>query len=600
MAERTVAKGRWGRHRRLLGDRHPGLSPLVFWILSIVLGIVAGFGAYGFRALIALVHNAVFLGKPSIHYNANVHTAAPPWLWAVVFVPVIGALLVVFLIKTFAPEAKGHGVPEVMDAIYYNKSEIRPVVAVIKSLGSALSIGTGGSVGREGPIVQIGAAFGSWSGKLSHVCRWQRATMIAAGGGAGIAATFNTPIGGVLFAVELLLHEISVRTLVPVALATTTSTYVARVLFGDARAFPVPEITTSASHAALPAYLVLGAVTALASALFIRALYGTEDVFEKVFRKHPYLGHATGMFAVGLSFTILFALTGHYYIQGVGYATIVDILTSPQGIAFLALLAVLKLAVTSLTLGSGASGGVFSPSLFMGASIGGAFGVIAGSLGLGNPMVFALAGMAGMVAGTTGAVLTPIVMLFEMTLDYSVVLPLALTATVSYGVRRLLIVDNIYTMKLSRRGHVMPQALQANAHMVHHVSDIALSPARIVPADVRAEDLPLDQQDGAEQFVIVDGDEIAGVIGREWALAHRAELDRARCLGQLALQRHVTIAADDTIFELLSRIQRARASVAVVVERDWQAASSRSPILGVVTKAHLAEAIAEGMELFED
>ena len=158
--------------------------------------------------------------------------------------PVVGAIVVVFLVKNFAPEAKGHGVPEVMDAIYYGKGVIRPVVAAVKSLASAISIGSGGSVGREGPIIQIGAAFASWLGRVARVSRWQRATLVAAGGGAGIAATFNTPIGGVLFAVEVLMHEVSVRTLVPVALATATATYVGRTSSATRPAFVGPTAST--------------------------------------------------------------------------------------------------------------------------------------------------------------------------------------------------------------------------------------------------------------------------------------------------------------------------------------------------------------------
>ncbi len=153
--------------------------------------------------MIAFFHNLFFLGKLSVFYESSVHTAASPWGALIILVPVIGAIGVTWLVQTFAPEARGHGVPEVMDAIYYNKSIIRPVVAVIKSLASALSIGSGGSVGREGPIIQIGSAFGSTVGQWLRIPAWQRTTLIAAGAGAGIAATFNTPIGGVLFAAEL-------------------------------------------------------------------------------------------------------------------------------------------------------------------------------------------------------------------------------------------------------------------------------------------------------------------------------------------------------------------------------------------------------------
>ncbi len=587
------------RAKQLFGDSHRGLSPFFFSVLAVVLGVVAGLGAYAFRVLIALVHNLAFLGSLSIDYDANLHTPESPWGFAVVLVPVVGAASVVFLVRRFAPEAKGHGVPEVMDAIYYKRSEIRPVVAFIKSVASALSIGTGGSVGREGPIVQIAAAFGSWSGGIASVSRWQRATLVAAGGGAGIAATFNTPIGGVLFAVEVLMHEVSVRTLVPVALATTTATYIGRALFGNHPAFAVPELTSSDNLALLPAYVVLGCVSALAAVVFIRALYGTEDLFDKAFPRRPYLAHMSGMFGEGCIFAGLFWWQGHYYVQGVGYATIVDVLTSEQSIVLLMVLFSLKLVATSATLGSGGSGGIFSPALFMGATLGAAFGGVVQFVVPTNPAVFALAGMAGLLSGATGAVLTSVVMLFEMTLDYSVVLPMVLTASVSYGLRRWLLADSVYTMKLSRRGHIMPEALQANAHLVHHVSDIAISAAAVLPVDASPDRLVF----GAEtptHAVIVNENLVVGYISREWALAHAAEFSNSHRLGDVMQDDHVTIGSNATLFDLLGRMQQASASVAVVVSPARDASDFSSRVVGVISKGHLAEALAKGMELFED
>ena len=570
------------------------------------LGVVAGLGAFGFRLLIGLCHNLAFLGRLS-GFTTRTCTRGPPrgassWRWC----QPRALLLVVFLVQTFAPEAKGHGVPEVMDAIYYQKSEIRPVVAAIKALASALSIGTGGSVGREGPIIQIGAAFASFSGQLAGVSRWQRATLVAAGGGAGIAATFNTPIGGVLFAVEVLLHEVSARTLVPVALATTTATYVGRFLFGNTPAFPVPVLQVPEHLTLLPAYIGLGSVTAVASVMFIRTLYGAEDFFDGVIPRHPYLRHVVGMLGVGLVFTTLFSLSGHYYVQGVGYATIIDVLVgSLSSVRFLLLLFALKLIVTSVTLGSGASGGIFSPALFMGASLGSAYGTVlhawVPASGV-SPAVFALAGMAGLVAGATGAALTAIVMIFEMTLNYAVILPMTLTVAVSYGLRRMMLTESIYTMKLVRRGHVMPEALQSNAHLVHHVGDIAISKADVLSADLPPGRMPVaDAKDAPVYFVIVDGERIVGVVSREWSLGHRERLNAAHRLDEIAQQDFVVVDPETTLFDLIAVMQRSHASVAVVVARRPgrpEMPGLGSDIRGVVTKADLAEALAEGMELF--
>ena len=213
-----------------------------------------------FRDLIGLIHNLLFTGHALIHYDANIFTAPAPWGALVILVPVLGAVGVTFLVTNFAPEAKGHGVPEVMDAIYYKGGVIRPVVALVKSLASAIAIGSGASVGREGPIIQIGSALGSTLGQIVRMPAGQRIALVAAGAGAGIAATFNTPIGGVMFAIELMMPEVSVETFLPVAIATGTATFVGRWFFGDTPAFHVPPLQAMAVDSNALIVLVLFAV----------------------------------------------------------------------------------------------------------------------------------------------------------------------------------------------------------------------------------------------------------------------------------------------------------------------------------------------------
>jgi CIC family chloride channel protein len=362
---------------------------------------------------------------------------------------------------------------------------IRPVVALIKSLASALSIGSGASVGREGPIVQIGSAFGSTVAGLLKLPTWQRLTLIAAGAGGGIAATFNTPVGGVLFAIELLLHEISVRTVLPVTIATVTAAYFGRVFFGAHPAFVIPAsqkpdfVVTNPE--VLLAFLLLGALLGVASAIYIQSIYAFEDFFERVVPRSYYLRHGLGMLVSGALMYALFIFTGAYHVEGVGYATVQQILTgSLQVGSFLFLLFLLKILATSLALGSGASGGIFSPGLFVGATLGGAFGAFLHQLLPGLPIntaEFAVAGMAGLVGGATGAAVTAIVMIMEMTFDYSVVIPLTFTVAMSYGVRRFLTRQSIYTLKLARRGHYIPEALysggtRAEAGERHHGQEL--------------------------------------------------------------------------------------------------------------------------------
>src|ERR1700758_1150411 len=218
-------------------------------LLAIVVGLITGLGAVIFRDLIGLIHNIGFLGVFSFDYEANVFTPPSPWGALIILVPVAGGQIVTFLITKFAPEARGHGVPEVMDAIYYGRGIIRPVVAVAKSLASALSIGTGAAVGREGPIIQIGAALGSTLRPTIRLGPWQRIPSVAAGAGPGLAAPSNRPRGGVMFAIELMMPELSARTFLPVALATGTATFVGRMFFGLHPAFEVPAVLLMSQQA---------------------------------------------------------------------------------------------------------------------------------------------------------------------------------------------------------------------------------------------------------------------------------------------------------------------------------------------------------------
>ena len=569
---------------------------LRFSLLAILTGLVAGLSAAVFRALIALFHNLLFLGVFSLSYDANTHTPASPWGIAVILVPVLGALAVTYLVKHYAPETKGHGVPEVIDAIYYHGGVIRPTVAVIKSLASAISIGSGGAVGREGPIIQIGAAFGSTVGQLIRMPRWQRLALIACGAGGGIAATFNTPIGGLLFAIELILPEISSRTLIPVALATGAATYVGRLFFGDFPAFTIPALALrvpgALSAAGMLAWIGFGVLLGVVSMIYIRALYGFEDMFERM-PGNDYTRHALGMLLVGIMMYLLLRYTGHYAIQGVGYATIQDILQQlllhPS---FLLLLFALKLLATSLTLGSGASGGIFSPSLFMGATLGGAYAVLLAPLIPGAQLDIAgtaVIGMAGMVAGATGAVVTAIVMIFEMTRDYNVIIPLMITASVAHGIRRALLRDSIYTMKLSRRGHSIPEALQTNLYLMHSARELLDVPMLRRAADDRT---PLRKVLHARRrtphILLVGDGRIAGLISAD----ELRRLDPDTRLSQLFATHDtsdfITVSADDSLFDVFIRLRDSRADTALVTAQGD--ADSEKDVVGALTWEQIAHA----------
>jgi CIC family chloride channel protein len=585
------------------------LSPLAFSFVVVLVGVVAGLGAVAFRGLIAFVHNLMFLGRPSFAYDANVHTPASPWGVFVILVPILGAVAVTFLVTKYAPEAKGHGVPEVMDSLYYGRGVIRPVVGFIKSIASSLSIGTGGSVGREGPIIQIGASFGSAIGQAVGAPLWQTSTLIAAGAAGGIAATFNTPVGGILFAVELMMREISARTLTAVAIATATATYIGRFFLGDHPSFVIPSVEQAYFHLThfpvLISYVGLGLLAGLASVLFIKSLYGFEDFFEKRVGGGPYVRHCLGMLAVGIAMYVLMTQRGQYYIEGVGYSTIQDILGGGlASVVMLVALFALKLGATSLTLGSGASGGIFSPSLFMGATLGGAYGLALKALfpGLGiAPPAFAVAGMAGVVGGSTGAAVAAIVMIFEMTMDYTVIIPMTVTVAISYGLRKLILSSSIYTMKLVRRGHAMPEALMAGLHFVRRAGDVMARNVAILPASTTVAEFLRDEAKfrGVSYFLLESRGTTTGLVDRD------AVRQGADCMGgetgldKVPARKFIVVPPDAVLSEIIARMRDARVSAAVVARTAGEKLSG-DDVLGVIGARQIVEDIEREAEPFLD
>lgn len=497
-------------------------SVITLSFIAIGIGVVTGLGAIALRYLISIIHNFFFLGEFSTFYDANIPTPPAPFGPLVILAPVVGGAIVLWMVRRFAPEAKGHGVPEVMDAIYYKNGRIRPQVVIVKSLASAMSIGSGASVGREGPIIQIGSGIGSVLGQLFNLRSWQVITMVAAGAGAGIAATFNTPLGAVLFAVELMLPEFSARTLIPVVLATGTATYVGRLAFGMAPAFLVaaherPELFVPLSVDMLPLYVIFGLVTGVAATIFVRGLYRIEDVFDD-WKANPYLKNAAGMLGLGILMYVLMQTTGMYHTAGVGYATIEAILTGQLAApGFLLLLFVLKMLATSVSLAAGASGGVFSPSLFLGAALGGAFGatldLMFPHLGF-HSVTFALIGMAGIVGASTGAALTSIMMLFEMTGDYTITVAAIIAVVVAIGVRRRLSSDDIYTMKLTRRGHRIPRESRSHMFAIRHIKEMMEPAVAVIEKADLGERGMVDTQLGAERqyAVVTEGRNVVGIV----------------------------------------------------------------------------------------
>ncbi len=580
--------------------RHTPLNAGTMLALAVVVGVFGGFSSIVFKAIIAFFRNLFFYADFSLVFNPDIHIAPSTWGIGVILVPVVGALLVNWITEKFAPETRGHGVPEVMNAIYYSQGRMRPTVVVAKALTSAISIGSGGSVGREGPIVQIGSAFGSSLGQIVRMPARQRVVLVGAGAAAAIAATFNAPIGGLAFAMELMLVSISARTVTVVAVATVTATYIGRFYSGLEPSFDVPELVIFEQHlvgfVSLLACIPLGASVGVISAGFIRSIYAMEDWFEAHFA-NTYVRHTLGMFVVGLMLYGFILYTGEYYIGGVGYPTILDvlrrILTDPL---FLGLLFLGKWLATGLTLGSGASGGVFSPSLFLGATFGALFGNVMLMLfpasGI-DPVVFAIAGMAGMVAGTTGAVLTAVIMIFEQTGDYAAMLPIITTVSLAYVVRAKLTEESIYTLKLVRRGFSVPQGLQAATSHLHNAGTIMSQSFDLVDAGLARQWESSHEPGQTRRYaVLVRDGEIEGVAHEN--LHYLSDPNRA----VWAIESRYTRISEKTSWTVLLRDMHSHGCEVALVMRDPLSLRAED-VLGVITHREIARASREDAHLLE-
>lgn len=409
--------------------------------MAALVGAITGFGALGFRMLVDGVTKLAFGGLPVLHYVG--HLSWPMRL----LLPVVGITAAWALARFFAPEARGHGVPEVMDAVALRSGKIRGRVAAIKSLASSITIGCGGSVGREGPIVQIGSALGSGIAQLFKLSAERVRLLVACGAAAGIAATFNAPMAGVIFAVEIIIGSAAIRTFSPIVVSSVMATAVARTFAGDDSAFEVPPYALE-SAAELVDYVGLGVISGLAAVFFVRVLYGAEDLFEKLPLPGVVVAILGGLIVGGLGLVVP-------DVYGLGYATIGKALNGGLAITTILVLLAAKMAATSSTLAGGGSGGVFAPSLFLGAMIGNGVGVLSGQAApwtVASPAAYALVGMGAFVAATTHAPLTAILVIFELTGDYAIILPLMLSAIIASVISATVQKESIYTLKLVRRG----------------------------------------------------------------------------------------------------------------------------------------------------
>ena len=423
--------------------------------LSAVLGVVSAFIAIGFRSLLFFFQNLFFYQEISVTEVSPIDHDLGIW---VIVVPAIGGLLVGLITKFVAGEAKGHGVPEVMESISLHGGKMRPRIVLFKALASAISIGSGGAVGREGPIIQVGSGMGSTIGQILNLDRDQVKTLVGCGAAGGIAATFNTPVAGIIFALEIILLELKSRSFISLVISAFFATTISRVFLGTHATFEVPAYSFVSLYEII-FYLGLGILAGITAIFLIRMVYSTEHFFEHKIKIPAYLKPALGGLLVGMIGLFLPRVFGY------GYDTIGALLNQEFVLKTIILLFVFKIIAFVLTIGSGASGGIFSPALFIGAALGAAYGWV---LNVPYPDItapfgaYALVGMAALFAAVSRATFAAIIIIFELTLDYNIILPLMFSCVIADLIAWSFSKDTIYTKKLSLRGINISQDMEAN------------------------------------------------------------------------------------------------------------------------------------------
>jgi chloride channel protein, CIC family len=460
------------------GNSAPLAGFRIGWIslLAALVGVLAGIIAYLLYDLIGLFTNLAYYHEWSFHFRSPEHTALGPWI---ILTPVIGGLIVGFMAKYGSPKIKGHGIPEAMEAVLTTRSRIEARVAILKPLSAAIAIGTGGPFGAEGPIIQTGGAFGSLIGQLVSTTAAERKTLLACGAGAGMAATFNTPIAGVILAIELLLFEFRARSFIPLVIATTLATSVRAVLLGQRSMFTMGNVDFDVLHG-LPFYVLLGLVCGVAAIGFTKLLYWVEDQFDHLPIDdlwHP----AIGALALGvIGFFIPRVL-------GVGYDTISDILNNSLTLKLLILIAVFKSLALVLSLGSGTSGGLLAPMFMSSAALGGVFAMVVNHFFPGahlSPGAYALVAMAAVFGAASRATFAFIVFAFEITRDYNAVLPLMLGCVIADLIALRYLPTSIMTEKLARRGLTVPADYEVGVLNVVRVGDVMKRDVQPIPQEM--------------------------------------------------------------------------------------------------------------------
>ncbi|MPZ16694.1 MAG: CBS domain-containing protein [Luteitalea sp.] len=555
----------WRRRVQVAFLRLTGLSRVAeenyLLLAAIGVGILAGLGSAAFMYSLRGVHHLFFDSLAG-----RLGALGPS---AVVLLPALGGLIVGPLIARFAPEARGHGVPEVMTAVATRGGRIQGRVAVVKTAASAISIGSGGSAGQEGPMVQIGASLASALGHRLGIPAERMRTFVACGAAGGLAAVFNAPIGGAIFALEVITGELT-PAFGAVILSSISATVVSRSLFGNYPSFVVPRYDV-VSDVEMLFYALLGLLAGLAATGFIRTLYALEERFDR-WELPAWSKPALGGLMVGIvgRFAPDIFGTGSETIQGATWGTL-----GPAWL--LALLVPLKIVSTSLTLASGGSGGVFGPSMYIGAVLGGAFGwlvhlvfptVTAGS------GAYALVGIGAVVGGTALAPLTAIILLFEMTDDYRIILPSMLATVVAIVVTRRLVGESIYTLKLRQQNiaYYAGQELE-RVHAFTVEQAMRKNLPAVAPSTSVLSALSVAVQARAPALPVVDAEHrVIGVVSMDQLSAAAVAEKRPASLDAIMTRAsEANILVSDRLVTALTRLSESDSDALVVVRSETDA-----------------------------
>jgi H+/Cl- antiporter ClcA/CBS domain-containing protein len=562
-----------------------GRSFTVVAIASVV-AVAAALAAQVLTALIALVTNLAFYSRWSTELVSPGGGHRSPF--AILLVPIVGAVIVGLMARYGSAAIRGHGIPEVMERVLHGESRIPARVLFLKPLSAAAAIGTGGPFGAEGPIIATGGALGSLSGQFLHVTADERKTLLAAGAAAGMAATFGTPVSAVLLAVELLLFEYRARSLVPVALAAAIATGIRMAFHGSAPVFPAPELTQPAGSA-LVGYAVIGIIIGIIAAGITRSTYAIEDLFEKMGHRlhiHWMWWPAIGAVAVGVVGLI------EPRTLGVGYENVIDAMAGTITGRALIMLAVLKFLSWSIYLGSGTSGGTLAPLFTIGSGIGAAIAgyasKVAPAIGV-TASIGGLVGMAAMFAGASHALMASVVFAFETTREPVGLLPILVGSTASYLVALSLSRHSIMTEKLARRG--LPIRPEYTSDQLAHsfVRDFASEEVVALRASERVADVRRRAQSGAfgmthQGFPLVDDDGLlVGVLTRRDFMD--PEVDPDLILDDLVQRPPIVVYDDSTLRDAADQMVSGGVGRVPVVRR-----SDPRRVVGILSRSDLLQA----------